>query len=46
MKTSGTKRIFLGNMEFSKGIEAPKINGVSISETQILDDKLQIYVKN
>ncbi|MBO6631140.1 MAG: bifunctional diaminohydroxyphosphoribosylaminopyrimidine deaminase/5-amino-6-(5-phosphoribosylamino)uracil reductase RibD [Psychroserpens sp.] len=39
-------RIFLGNMEFSKGIEAPKINGVSISETQILDDKLQIYVKN
>lgn len=39
-------RIFTGNVEFNEGINAPKLKARMISEAQLLDDKLQIYVKN
>ncbi len=39
-------RIFTGNVEFNEGVNAPKLKANMISETQLLDDKLQIYVKN
>jgi diaminohydroxyphosphoribosylaminopyrimidine deaminase/5-amino-6-(5-phosphoribosylamino)uracil reductase len=39
-------RVFVGKPSFKKGVKAPEIIGELISEEQILDDILKIYVKN
>ena len=39
-------RIFIGTSVFKSGIKAPKIVGQPISESLIIDDKLNIYVNN
>jgi diaminohydroxyphosphoribosylaminopyrimidine deaminase/5-amino-6-(5-phosphoribosylamino)uracil reductase len=39
-------RIFTGTSEFKNGIKAPKFSGQLISEALIIDDTLNIYVKN
>lgn len=39
-------RILTGEKELSKGIQAPKISGTSISEFKILNDNIQILINN
>jgi len=36
-------RIFTGNIQFKKGVNAPRFSGQLISEEKILDDVLKIY---
>ncbi|WP_179377270.1 bifunctional diaminohydroxyphosphoribosylaminopyrimidine deaminase/5-amino-6-(5-phosphoribosylamino)uracil reductase RibD [Winogradskyella wichelsiae] len=36
-------RIFVGHSQFNEGTKAPKLKGQLISETDILEDKLNIY---
>ena len=39
-------RVFTGKNTFKEGIKAPVFTGNLISEKQILDDTLKIYVNN
>ena len=39
-------RVFVGKTIFKEGVNAPKFNGMLISETEILDDNLKIYKNN
>ena len=39
-------RVFTGNVEFKDGVKAPHFSGNLISESNILEDTLRIYVKN
>lgn len=39
-------RVFTGNVEFKDGVKAPQFSGNLISESNILEDTLRIYVKN
>jgi len=39
-------RVFTGNVEFEKGLKAPKLIGNLISETQIEEDTLKFYVND
>ena len=39
-------RVFTGNVEFKTGVKAPRFSGNLISESNILEDTLRIYVKN
>lgn len=39
-------RIFKGNLEFTEGLKAPKLNGVLNSEYSLEDDVLNIYIND
>ncbi|MBN4085431.1 bifunctional diaminohydroxyphosphoribosylaminopyrimidine deaminase/5-amino-6-(5-phosphoribosylamino)uracil reductase RibD [Flavobacteriaceae bacterium AH-315-B10] len=39
-------RVFIGNKTFNNGVEAPKLKGRLISEEQIIDDVLKIFINN
>ena len=39
-------RIFTGAIEFNNGLQAPKLKGVLVSETKILNDTLKILVND
>ncbi|MFD1014985.1 bifunctional diaminohydroxyphosphoribosylaminopyrimidine deaminase/5-amino-6-(5-phosphoribosylamino)uracil reductase RibD [Winogradskyella rapida] len=36
-------RVFIGPSQFNKGVKAPKLNGLLVSEQPILDDTLKIF---
>ena len=39
-------RVFIGDVEFKKGIKAPRLEGKLLSETKIKNDLLRIYAKD
>ena len=39
-------RVFIGQIEFDKGVKAPKFSGRLMSEKQIKDDTLKIYMND